>query len=372
MMMKPFEGYMRGMGIGGWLTNFKRIKIMPEEWRMVLTPGDFEHFERYITREDVKRIAGFGMDHIRLTFDQIVFEYYDKPFNYRESSFKYIDRFLEWAEKEKLNVVLNLHKAIGNYCDFTGSDGDLAQNSLTTDEGSQNRFIALWLEFEKHYHDVDIVFELANEIVDKTNDSWNKLAARTVKAIRGVNQKRKIIIGGGRKNSINSLKDLDIIDDDNVFYTFHFYTLGHFTHQRGILAGDNQILNREMAYPDSMEPYRENRRYLKQDMGDLDKYERFDYTYLQDHFQPAVDFLKAHPGKILYFGEFGTIRHCPLLYRENWMRDMISLAKEHGISYSVWNYLSTPYDGNRFSLVDDDNREIVSKTMLKIIRGETV
>lgn len=52
------------------------------------------------------------------------------------------------------------------------------------------------------------------------------------------------------------------------------------------------------------------------------------------------------------------------------MRDVISIVKEKDIPFCVWNYLSTPYDGNRFSLVDDDNRRIVSEEMAKIIRGE--
>ena len=364
MKMQPFTGLMRGMGIGGWLTNFKRIKLLPEEWRLVLTPGDFEHFEKYITREDVKRIAGFGMDHIRLAFDQVVFEDYDRPFHYRESSFKYIDRFLDWAEKEKINVILNLHKAIGNYCDFA------EKNSLMNDNNLQERFIAFWLEFEKRYHNTDLVFELLNEVTDDTNENWNKLAVKSVNEIRKRNSQRKIIIGSARWNSVDCLHDLCLSDDPYVYYTFHFYKLHEFTHQRGIIAGDNYIYNMEMAYPGKMELYRENRRYFKKDTQDLDKYERYDYSFLRDCFRPAVDFLNAHPDKKIYFGEFGTIRHCPLLYRENWMRDMISLAKEQGIAYSVWNYLSTPYDCNKFSLVDDDNREIVSRTMLKIIRGE--
>ena len=46
------------------------------------------------------------------------------------------------------------------------------------------------------------------------------------------------------------------------------------------------------------------------------------------------------------------------------------MLKENGIQYCVWNYLSTPNDGNRFSLVDDDNRKILSPELLKIIRGE--
>ena len=52
------------------------------------------------------------------------------------------------------------------------------------------------------------------------------------------------------------------------------------------------------------------------------------------------------------------------------MRDMIKIFKENGIPYSVWNYLSTPNDENRFSLVDDDDRRILSEEMARIIRGE--
>ena len=52
------------------------------------------------------------------------------------------------------------------------------------------------------------------------------------------------------------------------------------------------------------------------------------------------------------------------------MRDMISLLKEHGIAYCVWNYLSTPNDGNRFSLVDDDHRRILSPELARIIAGD--
>ena len=49
---------------------------------------------------------------------------------------------------------------------------------------------------------------------------------------------------------------------------------------------------------------------------------------------------------------------------------MIKILKENEIPYCVWNYLSTPNDGNRFSLVDDDNRLILSESLARIIRGE--
>ena len=52
------------------------------------------------------------------------------------------------------------------------------------------------------------------------------------------------------------------------------------------------------------------------------------------------------------------------------MRDMITILKEWDIPYCVWNYLSTPNDGNRFSLVDDDNRRVLSGELEKIISGD--
>ena len=95
-----------------------------------------------------------------------------------------------------------------------------------------------------------------------------------------------------------------------------------------------------------------------------------DREALRAMLKPAFDFARERPDKILWCGEFGTIRHAPAESRENYMRDVISLLRENGIQYCVWNYLSTPNDGNRFSLVDDDSRKILSRRMLEIIRGE--
>ena len=47
---KDWPGFTRGMGIGGWLTNYKRFNVLPEDKRLLLTEGDFEHFDRSFTR----------------------------------------------------------------------------------------------------------------------------------------------------------------------------------------------------------------------------------------------------------------------------------------------------------------------------------
>jgi len=363
--MKKFTGFEHGMGIGGWLTNYKRFNVLPDRWRMNLTAGDFEHFASYITERDIAYIASLGMDHIRLGFDQIVLEEAGSPGVYREEIFAHIDRFVTWCRKYGLHIVLNMHKALGNYC-------DIAEDvSLLDDEGLRQRFIRLWLAFEERYAgEGEIAFELLNEVRNVDPGKWNSLADRTVSALRAVNPRRKIIIGSTCWNSPDTLKHLRIYDDENIIYTFHTYSPFGFTHQKGVLQRACCYYNRDMPYPGDIERYRDYERTVSGTENPLPGYTVMDGQYVRDSLRGAADFVKAHPDKILWCGEFGTIRHAKIEWRENWMRDVIAFLLENEIPYCVWNYLSTPNDGNRFSLVDDDSRQILSERMHRIILGE--
>ena len=361
--MKTINGLNRGMGIGGWLTNYKRFNVLPKDRRMMITVGDMEHFESYITESDVEYIASLGMDHIRLGFDQIVLE--ESPFVYREEIVKILHDFVGWCRKYGLRAVLNMHKAIGNYCDI------LEESGLMQSEPLQDRFVALWSMLEDEFADQnDVIFELLNEVVSATADEWNALAGRTVDAIRAKNADRIIIVGGTDWNNPSGLRHVKIYDDENIVYTFHCYEPYEFTHQQGVLQWGPLFYNRKMPYPCDIERYRDFRRVVENRENTYEGYERMDINFLRDYLAPAKEFIEKHPDKILWCGEFGTIRHANLEWRENWMRDMITILKEWDIPYSVWNYLSTPNDGNRFSLVDDDTRRVLTDELRKIITGE--
>ena len=361
--MKQIKGLQKGMGIGGWLTNYKRFNVLPSEHRMKITVGDMEHFESYITERDVAYIASLGMDHIRLGFDQIVLE--ESPYKYREKILHILRDFASWCKKYNLRLVLNMHKAIGNYCDI------LEESGLMQNEELQNRFIAVWLKLEEAFSDdKTTVFELLNEVVNGTADEWNSLSEKTINAIRNTNKDRLIIIGGIEWNNPPGLDHIKVYDDENIIYTFHSYAPHEFTHQQGVLQAAQLYYNRKMPYPsDDIERYRDFHRLFGNENAYLD-INRMDIEFLRSYLEPAKRFIENHPDKILWCGEFGTIRHCNIKWRENWMRDMITILKEWDIPYCVWNYLSTPNDGNRFSLVDDDNRMILSEELAKIIRGE--
>ncbi len=359
--MTDFSGFSHGMGIGGWLTNYKRFNVLPQEWRLPLSIGDFEHFQTYITRRDIEYIASLGMDHIRLGFDQIVIE--ERPGIYRDVIWKVLDNFCSWCEEFNLNIVLNMHKAVGNYCDIQEAV------ALLDDEGLQNRFVDIWVAFEKHFANRPaIAFELLNEVRNVEPEQWNRLAARTIEAIRNLNPSRRIIVGSTCWNACSELKFLPDFGE-NIIYTWHFYAPFEFTHQQGVLQAPNLYYNRKMPYPGDIAYYRDYQRYVYGKKDTYSEYDRMDIRYLRDWTKPAFDFAKAHPDRVVWCGEFGTIRHCPIEWRENYMRDLISLLLEHKMPYCVWNYLSTPNDGNRFSLVDDDSRRILSPEMARIIAG---
>ena len=101
--MKRLDGYMAGVNLGGWLSQYTgNLKRDPEH-----------HFDRFITRQDIQQIASWGMDHVRLPFDYPLFEDDDKPFQYKEFGFKYVDDCLAWCKEAGLNLILDMHMAPG-------------------------------------------------------------------------------------------------------------------------------------------------------------------------------------------------------------------------------------------------------------------
>ena len=360
--MKRWIGFEHGIGIGGWLTNFKRFSVIPLEKMLDLTKGDFYHFDTYITEKDVKYIATLGCDHIRLGFDQYVLE--ETPGVFRDHILDLIENFVKWCIKYKLNVVLNLHKAIGTY-----APDDSEKINLMTSKEEQKKFITFWVNMEKRFSAYPkVAFELLNEVRNVEPNLWNDLAQDTINAIREINKDRVIVVGSSCWNSAFLLEKLRVFDDENVVYTFHLYEPGIFTSQRGVLVPDSCYYNGIFTYPSDVEPYRDYIRTVEHREGLLN-YERIDKKFMYDKIKPAIDFTKRNPDKILWCGEFGCIKHIDIKSRENWFNDVIAILKDNHIPYAVWNYFSTPYDGNNYSLVND-KRKIFSRRLKRIINGK--
>lgn len=79
--MTEFTGYRKGVNLGGWLSQCCHTK---------------EHYDSFITEEDIKVISGWMTDHVRLPVDYNLLE--DENGNFKEDGFGYIDNAVKWAK----------------------------------------------------------------------------------------------------------------------------------------------------------------------------------------------------------------------------------------------------------------------------------
>jgi aryl-phospho-beta-D-glucosidase BglC (GH1 family) len=348
-MINTPSGFQIGVNLGGWLSQYQRY--------------DEAHFASFITEQDLERIASWGFDHVRLPVDYPVLLDDERPDAYKESGFGHIDMCLEGCRKYGLNLVLDLHRAPGY------SFNALAESNLFDNPAAQERFLRLWETIARRYASVEkpgLILELLNEVVLPSPTPWNDLAARAVRSIRKIDTNHHIMVGGNYYNAITALKDIALIDDERILYTFHFYEPMPFTHQKAYWVKWLHAFNRTFDYPSQVTGLGE---FLKQHPEYKNDHYAASYVdmqmdehYLESLFQDAVDFLKK-TGKALYCGEFGAIELAPIESSIRWNRDFIALLEDHTIGRAYWSYKAMD-----FGLVDANGR-LVSEALLHAVTG---
>jgi endoglucanase len=344
--MEIIDGFERGVNLGGWLAQYRKF--------------DHQHFSKFITKQDISQISDWGMDHIRIPIDYCVIENDKKPYYYMESGLKYIDNCLSWCQEESLNVVLDLHRAPGYSFDATTS-----KNTLFSSPEAQLRLIALWETIINRYSNQKgprIIFELLNEIVLPSSAPWNILAHKLHNAIRAINKEATIMVGGNEWNSVGTMNEIDLFDDPNVLYTFHFYEPLLFTHQKAYWTDDIKLFDMEITYPGMiigletyLEQYPQFRKRLGRYIGSA-----LNENGIRKDLEPAILFSRQ-TNKPLYCGEFGVIDQAPKDSSLRWYRDIIRIFREYKIGYACWSYKNMD-----FGLVDSESH-VINKELIKII-----
>lgn len=318
--MKTLDGYMRGVNLGHWISQY----------------GDKgkEHWDSYITEPDFARIAEWGLDHIRLPVDYMLFERDEHPGVFLESGLQYIDFALDCCKKHGLNMILDLHHTPGF---FFGDRFNKDKNNLFTDRNQQLRFMNIWKMFADRYKNEgdNLIFELLNELVLEDTEPWNKLWPEAAAEIEKISPARRIIVGSNLWNAIEQLKNLTVVDDPNIIYNFHCYAPFLFTHQRAAWDPNMFSYQRSVTYPmhtaEHQEFFEKNDPYL------LEQYDKIDIHAMEDFFKPAVEFMKTS-GHPLYCGEFGVYNVADMDSTLRWHSDIISLFNKYGIGRAVWSY----------------------------------
>lgn len=310
----------KGINFGGYLSQCQH---------------NLEHYATFISEDDVKQVAQWGFDHIRLPIDYEVLE--DEMGNEYEEGVQFVDRFIQWCENASLDVVLDLHKAYGY--DFNDA-GDAQKNNLFTSEALKTRFVTLWERLAKRYGTKKLVaFELLNEVVEEDNaELWNELIERTVTAIRKYAPETPVIYGGIQWNSARTLKLLRKPEDKNIIYTFHMYEPLIFTHQKAHWV-DNMIMDQDIYYPGTMEYYKNlsaRLGYKGKDVVVADSHD-MGIPFIEEMIEEAIR-AAEEAGVRLYCGEYGVIDQAPCEDTLRWFEDIQGVFEKYDIHRAVWTY----------------------------------
>ena len=293
--MLKSKGFYKGVNLGGWLSQCDYSK---------------DRLDNFITKQDIAKIATWGVDHVRLPIDYNVVE--NEANDYKEDGFARIDKAIEWCQEFHLNLVLDLHKTAGFSFDFgEKEDGFFESKNL------QERFLLLWEEIARRYgkYADTVAFELLNEVTEQSYiDVWNRLSNECIRRIRVFAPNTLILIGSYNNNCASAVKDLAKPYDDKVVYNFHCYESLLFTHQ-GATWTDKINPDARMSYEES----------------------RLSPEFFEDFFASALETAKKN-NTFLYCGEYGVIDRVSPEDTLRWYKDINSIFEKYGISRCAWSY----------------------------------
>lgn len=293
--MKTFNGYKRGVDLGGWLSQCCHEKA---------------HYDSFIGRSDIEKIASWGLDHVRLPIDYDLVE--DSDGNSLEDGYKYIDNAIEWCGKAGLNLVLDLHKTAG----YSFDKGE-QENGFFENEALQERFYKLWERLAERYGKFSgrVAFELLNEVTDKSySDTWNVIIYKCIERIRKIAPDTIIIVGGYWNNSPDALPDLVKPYDEKVVLSFHCYDPLEFTHQ-GATWVDYMDVSAKKSFDEK----------------------EITAEFFAKKFSPALETAKKYDAA-LYCGEYGVIDRVDPQDVLKWYKAISGAFEKFNISHCAWNY----------------------------------
>ena len=170
------------------------------------------------SRTDFQQIKDLGCDVIRLPVNLHAMTNGAPDYTIDPLFYTFMDQVVAWS------VELDMHLILDNHT-FDPNDA--------TDPNVGNILNKVWQQVAAHYKDHSelIYYEVLNEPHGIAASAWGQIQQGVIDAIRAVDSKHYIIVGGVNYNSYNDLATLPVYADDKLIYTFHFYDPFLFTHQ---------------------------------------------------------------------------------------------------------------------------------------------
>jgi aryl-phospho-beta-D-glucosidase BglC (GH1 family) len=350
---------MRGLNIGGWLSQIDAIQEKdPEKF-----PGIDTHIETFITSDDFANVKSWGFDHVRVPVDSyLFFTDNEEPINSRLVN---LDRAINLSQLHGLELILDLHECPGH--DFADSTHSPVQKLFGGDDVYIRKTEKIWAYLAERYGSNDhVLFEALNEPVAPTAKIWNDVKDRLCREIRMHAPSSTIITGSNLWNWPSTFSELTPFDDDNVIYSVHFYEPLLFTHQNApwLLEPESKAVR---DYPSDYGPGFTRKYGLVMSAG------KWDRARFAKEFGQVNEFRQKYNAAIIC-NEFGVYTPVELQAQLRWYDDLLSVLKEMGIGFSYWNYKNLDFGiisiGEKLheSLPQYNNPERINHPVLDVLR----
>lgn len=310
---------LQGVNLGGWLMMEGYIlhslnnpeQSFKKDFTKALGKSALYHFEKsfrdyFIQEKDVEHIASVGLNCIRVPFNYRLIE--KTPYKYDKQGVHYLDQVVNWAQKNKIWVILDLHAACGAQNHDWHSDS-LGAAALWKNNEYQKRTYALWEFLADRYKDKESIagYDLLNESVLENTKILNKFYKQLIRTIRSVDKKHILFVEGNRWSV--DLDCLDKFEDDNLVLSIHAYEPLDFTFN---------------FVPHSSYP-------IKSSEGIWDKHSM--KKLLSKYKKVSEE--RSVP---IFVGEFGVNYRQGVYGEHKWLRDILSCFKDFGFHWTYWTY----------------------------------
>lgn len=317
-----------------------------------------EQRANFFTERDVRQIAAWGFDHVRIPIDEE--QMFTEDGKKIQEAFALLHQALGWCAKHDLRAIVDLHILRSHYF-------NAKEKPLFTRRDAQEHFYRLWslLSDELKRYPVDrVAYELMNEPVADNPEIWNRIVRECYATLRAKEKRRFIVIGSNRWQSYDTVKDQWFPEKDkHVIVSFHYYNPMGLTHYEASWT-DLKNYHGAVRYPgvtigdadvrDCPESVRQEIRW------NLNK--EFNREVIKGHFRQVVEAVKGR-GLQIYLGEYGCIRNAPEVDRYRWLTDVNSLCDEFGIARACWAYNE---GGAGFGILRKDGYD---REMVRIMTG---
>jgi endoglucanase len=292
-----------------------------------------EHFQNWITAEDIALIKSMGFDHVRLSVDPQPMMMSHRPEEIPAEYLGYLDTAVKMILDHGLAVVIDLHP-----------NSELKAR-LAKDDDFVQEFADFWRTLARHYSTWDaerVFFEILNEPEMSDRYRWSGVQAKLASAIREGAPRHTMTAAGARWSDDDDLVFIEPLRDANIIYTFHFYEPHIFTHQGATWSSYPWHWVKVLRYPSSPESAAKVAANVPDavDRLALIRYgaDHWDAARIDAEITQVAEWAQQR-GVPVVCNEFGVYRdYVDPQDRAAWIHDVRTSLERRGMGWTMWDY----------------------------------